>query len=204
MNAAAIDLPPSIAGTPLGGGFYAGRILTAGILYALIIAPKAEGERKAGPWSKSYDSVPGALNWNDGLANTAAMADAGSALAKWAQALRIGGYSDWYLPALDETEIAYRYLKPTAESNSLWTRSGINVSAVPPTYPYTADLPAQTSNELFRSGGSEAFDDEAYWTSTQHASSSDYAWTQDFSDGGQNYWVKDNTLRGRAFRRLAI
>src|ERR1700722_17933065 len=141
MNAAAIDLPPSMVGVTLGGGFYAGRILISGILYALIVAPKTEGERKAGAWSKSYDSVPGALSWNDGAANTAAMAESGSALAKWAKDLTIGGYSDWYIPSLDELEICYRSFKPTAEQNSLWNRAGINVSAVPPTYPYTAELP---------------------------------------------------------------
>jgi hypothetical protein len=204
MNAVSIDLPPSVPGIPLEGGFYAGRILISGILYALIAAPKAEGERKAGAWSKSYDSVPGALSWNDGAANTAAMAESGSTLAKWAKDLTIGGYSDWYIPALDELEICYRYLKPTAEPNYLWSRSGINVSAVPPTYPYTAELPAQTQNDLFVAGGSEAFADEIYWSSTQLASDSHYAWGQDFSYGSQDYWGKDVQVKARAVRRLAI
>ena len=202
MNAAAIHLPPSIAGTPLEGGFYAGRILVAGILYALIVAPKAEGERKAGAWSKSYDSVPGALSWNDGLANTGAMSDAGSALAKWAQGLTIDGYSDWYIPSLDELEICYRSFKPTTEQNSQWSRSGINVSSVPPTYPYTAEFPAQTENDLFR--GTEAFADEIYWSSTQHASYSGCAWGQNFGHGYQGYWLKGLHIRARAVRRLAI
>lgn len=204
MNAAAIDLPPSVPGVPLEGGFYAGRILVAGILYALIVAPKAEGERKAGAWSKSYDSVPGALSWNDGVANTAAMAGAGSALAKWAKGLAIGGHSDWYIPSQDELEICYRSFKPTVEKNSLWSRSGINVSAVPPTYPYTAELPTQTDNELFLAGNAEAFADEIYWSSTQHASDSYYAWFQNFYNGYQYYWFKGHYFRARAVRRLAI
>jgi hypothetical protein len=203
MNAQTIDLPPTAA-APLEGGFYAGRILIAGILYALIVAPKAEGEHKPGVWSKSEKSVPGALSWNDGVANTAAMAEAGSALAKWAQCLKIGGFSDWYLPSLDELELCYRYLKPTTEPNYLWSRSGINVSAVPPTYPYVADFPAQTAHELFRAGGSEAFVDDVYWSSTQHASGGTYAWGQDFSRGGQYGWDKGDHIRARAVRRLAI
>ena len=47
MNAQSIDIPPPAA-APLEGGFYAGRILITGILYALIVAPKAEGEHKPG------------------------------------------------------------------------------------------------------------------------------------------------------------
>jgi hypothetical protein len=203
MNAQSIDLPPAI-GAALGGGFYAGRILIAEKLYALIVAPKAEGERKPGPWSKSYASVPGASSWNDGLANTAAMVAAGSELGEWAQGLRIGGYSDWYLGAPDEAEITYRYLKPTTEPNFLWNRSGINVSAVPPTYPYTADLPAQTTVDLFRAGGSEAFEEAPYWTSAQHASLSYAAWGQGFSNGYQHTWGKGNHVRARAVRRLAL
>jgi hypothetical protein len=202
MNAQMIDLPPT-AGAALSGGFYAGRILIADKLYALIVAPKAQGEHKAAIWGPD-DNVPGALSWNDGLANTGAMSDAGSKLAKWAQGLQIGGYSDWYIPATDELEICYRYLKPTAEPNYLWARSGINVSAVPPTYPYTADSPAQTAVELFRAGGAEAFEESAYWTSTQRASFSAYACYQDFSYGDQHDWGKDHELRARAFRRLAI
>jgi hypothetical protein len=203
MNAVSIDIPPAVAAL-LEGGFYAGRILIAGVLYALIVAPKAEGERKPGVWSKSEKSIAGAMSWNDGLANTGAMSDAGSALAKWAQGLTIGGYSDWYLPALDELELCYRYLKPTAEPSYLWSRSGINVSAVPPTYPYVADSPAQTEHEIFRAGGAEAFADEIYWSSTQHASGSNYAWSQHFSNGCQSYWFKGHHFRARVVRRLAI
>jgi hypothetical protein len=204
MNAvAAIDLPPAAAGVPLEGGFYVGGILTGGTLYALIVAPKAEGEFAESAWSESYQSVPGALSWNDGMANTLAAAEAGIDIAKWALGLRIGGYSDWYWGAVDECELTYRHLKPTTEDNSLWARSGINVSAVPPTFPYTADFPKQTENELFRAGGSEAFEAAGYWTSTPHASDSYYAWFQG-SSGFQGYWGKGYKLRARAFRRLPI
>ncbi len=195
---------PSAPAIPLEGGFYAGRILIDGVAYALIVAPKAEGERKDGIWIRNYKDVPAARSYNDGRGNTAAMAAAGSTLAQWAMDLRIGGFDDWYIPALDELEICYRYLKPGTEQNSTWMRSGINVSADPPTYPYVPDFPAQTANELFRSGGREAFDAVAYWSSSQHESSSHDAWGQTFTSGTQHYWYKDNKLRARAVRRLKI
>jgi uncharacterized protein DUF1566 len=191
-------------GAPMAGGFYAGRILVANIAYALIVAPKASGEHRDTVWNESYANVPGALSYNDGLANTRAMAEAGSALAAWALALNIDGIGDWYLGSQDELEILYRNLKPGTETNSQWGRSGINVSAIPLTYPYLVDSPAQTVNELFRTDGTEAFDEVAYWTSTQHASYSDYAWLQYFGNGYQYYWLKDGKLRARAVRRLPL
>lgn len=122
------------------------------------------------------------------------MVEAGSDLAKWARDLRICGKDGWYLPSQDELEIIYRNLKPTTETNSLYARSGINLSAVPPTRPYTDESPAQTTVEAFQEGGSEAFDDTLYWSSTQHAAYSNYAWYQNFSNGGQSDYGKDYKL----------
>lgn len=195
---------PSAPAIPLEGGFYAGRILIAGTAYALIVAPKAEGERANSIWARSQKMVAGAVSYCDGLANTHAMAEAGSALAKWALGLRIGGFDDWYIPSLDELEICYRHLKPGTVQNSLYSRSGINVSAIPSTYPYSAAAPLQTENELFRAGGSEAFSEATYWSSTQRESNSDSAWSQTFRYGGQLSWGKGIISRARAVRRLAI
>jgi hypothetical protein len=200
MNAA-LSPDPS---TPVEGGFYAGRILIAGVAYALIVAPKAEGEHEPIAWHDSYDSIPGALSYNDGLVNTAIMCAAGSKLAKWAQGLTIGGFSDWYLPSLDELEVCYRAFKPTTEANYCWARSGINMNSVPAAPPYTPGFPQQTENELFRAGAVQAFEEAAYWSSTQHVADSSDAWFQDFYDGYQGYWGKVNELRARAVRRLAI
>jgi len=197
------DKLPAAIGAAFEGGFYAGKILIAGVPYALIVAPKADGETEL-PWNESDDYVEGALSFNDGAANTAAMVAAGSGLAKWAAGLNIGGHSDWHIPSQDELEIIYRNLKPTTETNTLYARSGINVSAIPPTQPYTRTEPAQTIAEAFQSGGDQAFDDTWYWSSTQHATSSDYAWVQNFFHGGQSYDGKSYSGRARAVRRLAI
>lgn len=190
--------------TPLAGGFYAGRINVDGVSYALIVAPKDEGEHDDIAWNGSTKSVAGALSYCDGRANTMAMAEAGSKLAKWALDLRIGGHDDWYLPSQDELEILYRAFKPTEEENWCYARSGINPSSEPPTRPYTPGFPTQTSHEVFQAGSEQAFEDAWYWSSTQHASHSDYAWGQGFGDGSQSYDHEHDKLRARAVRKLPI
>ncbi len=195
---------PTTPGTAFGGGFYAGRINIDGDEYALIVAPKKDGEHADGPWNESTNMVKGALSFYDGLANTKAMAKAGSKLANWARGLKIGGNSDWYLPSQDELEICYRHLKPTTDANTHYNRSGLNISAVPPTYPYSVDSPKQTKAKAFRAGGAEAFDGVWYWSSTQYAGSADWAWMQLFSSGNQLNTLKVNFDRARAVRRIKI
>jgi hypothetical protein len=119
MNTAATaaEVTPTAPGTPFAGGFYAGRINIDGAAFALIVAPKAEGQLKDQPWNKSTKNVDGALSYFDGYKNTLAMADAGSKLARAMLDLRIAGHDDWYLPSLDELEVVYRHLKPTTEEN---------------------------------------------------------------------------------------
>ena len=199
-----IEEIPTIIGTSMGGGFYAGRIRIDEKVFALIVAPKSEGEYGDTEWNDSCKVVVGAMSYNDGLANTNAMIEAGSKLAQWAKELRIGGHDDWYLPSQDELEILYRNLKPTKETNTGYARSGINLSAVIPTRPYTPNEPAQTLAEAFQNGSSEAFDDDWYWSSTQYASYSVYAWIQYFSYGDQVYDSKGYYYRARAVRRLEI
>jgi hypothetical protein len=194
---------PAIPGTPFGGGFYAGRILIAGVLHALIVAPKAEGEREDIAWLASEQRVPGADSYCDGMQNTVAMAEAGSELAQWARGLQINGHTDWHIPSQDELEILYRNLKPTTRKNYLYARSGVNASAVPPTLAYSADAPAQTGAHDFAQGGEQAFVDEWYWSSTQHAAYDDCAWGQNFLNGTQTS-TKSASFRARAVRRFAI
>lgn len=190
-------------GMPFAGGFYVGQINVHGTTRLLIVSPKAQGDLR-GTWNDSDDMVEGALSYCDGRGNTAAMAAAGSELAKQITGLEINGFTDWYIPAQDELELMYRTLKPTDDSNYLYGRSGINVSAFPPSYPYTADLPAQTCIEAFREGGNEAFEAAWYWTSTQRAGNSDCAWMQYFDGGGQDDDLKSYESRARAVRSLIL
>jgi len=203
MKSSPEEITP-ILGTAMGGGYYAGRILIDGQAYALIVAPKAEGEREDIEWIDNAKSVPDAWSYYDGLANTRAMAVAGSQLAQWAMDLRIAGADDWYLPSQDELEVIYRNLKPGTRKNYCYARSGINLSAVTPTRPYTPEYPVQTCAEAFQVGAPEAFELGWYWSSTQHAADSDYAWAQRFGSGFQLSNTTLDQFRARSVRRLAI
>ena len=195
---------PSSVGLPYGGGYYAGKIVTGGVTYALIVAPKAQGgENTSLAWKTYPSTTTGTTSINDGLANTNAMIAAGASAhpaANFCNNLSINGHNDWYLPAKDELEILYRYLKPTTNSNN--TGSGANTSSVPTTSNYTSKSPAQTSVTIFRTGNSEAFDQNYYWASTEYSSTN--GWRQTFTIGSQNFNGKTATSYVRGVRRIAI
>lgn len=196
---------PAMIGAAFEGGFFFGLILVDGRQHAIIVAPKAEGEHKAAPWNKAMKRIDGALSYNDSFANTKAMAEAGSAIAKWAREQRIGGFEDWCIPARDVLELMYRHGKPHADENATYYRSGENPSSVPVGYPYTEALPAQTEVEAFRTGGAEALDETGYWSSTQCEAGNGYAWAQSFDNGGQDGCHKGgNSCRVRLVRTIAI
>jgi len=189
---------PDKPGTEMDDGFAVARLNVDGAHYGLILPPKAESEHAPIAWNDSLKMIKGALSYGDGLANTKAMAKAGSQLAQWALDNKM------HIPSLDEMELLYRHFKPGTAKNSCYARAGINLSAVPPTYPYTPDSPKQTNLKAFREGGAEAFELEWYRTSTQHAAGPDYAWMQHFGDGYQDLNHKSDYCRSRAVRRKKI
>jgi hypothetical protein len=197
---ATLTIPTEI-GAAFEGGFYAGRFRIGNDEFALIVAPKAEGET-TGKWGEYDQDVPGACSCFDGRANSAAMIEAGSDLARWALGLNINGFDDWYLPSRDELEILYRNLKPTSDENYCSFRDGDNASSVPAGYPYSKSSPPQTAAEAFRTGGAEAFEPKWHWASTQ--CSPDSAWIQGFTGGSQNGYLKTYVLRARAVRKIRI
>src|SRR3989442_4214807 len=148
------------------GGFFTGVLRVGDALLGVITAPKALGEL-TGAWLPSYTDVPGACSCFDSLANTRAMAEAGSAIAKQVLELNIAGHADWAIPARDVLELQYRHFKPTTDENSASFRDGDNPSSVPAGYPYSEQSPAQTSVEAVRARGDEALEPRWY-LATKH------------------------------------
>ena len=165
-------------GTPFGGGYFAGSYLENGALMALIVAPKDEGEADSLTWGPREGTSARSLI--DGLANSEAINDDAHPASQFCRNLRIGGFDDWHLPALDQMTVLRTNLTPEDDH-----------------------VPEQTSAEAFKDGGPEAFEtDDCYWTSTEWGSGS--AWVQCFYHGGQRNDVKDWSARVRAVRKCSL
>lgn len=194
-----------VIGQSYGGGYYAGQISTAGngvADYNLVVGPVASAENTSRQWKTSNTSTTGTSSLINGPANSAAMNDASHPAALFCEALTIGGFSDWYMPARNELEVCYYNLKPTTTSND--TSSGINANAVPARASnYTTGTPAQTSAANFKNTGAEDFAALYYWSSTEF--SAPYARHQ-FFDSGRQYDAsfKTTNRRVRAIRRVAV
>ncbi len=102
INQAAL---PAI-GQPLAGGFYAGRIFFDGAEYALIDAGR-DYECEAHWWDRSgpRPRIQGATSRFDGLANTKAMAEEGSAIAVKVLGLNVRGTWGWHIPSIEELQV---------------------------------------------------------------------------------------------------
>lgn len=197
---------PVNIGDAYGGGFFAGQINVSGTKYNLVVAPKTSEAAKQ--WG-TYGVTTGQTSVIAGPTNTTVEAALGAAYqaAVFCNNLNSGGglngYTDWYLPAKNELEVLYYFLKPTTASNN--TSSGSNANAVSPPEPistnYSSGSPAQTSAGIgFRTGETNAFASAYYWSSTEN--SSIYALAQDFNNGEQINGPKDNAYRVRAVRRV--
>ncbi|MDP3322668.1 MAG: DUF1566 domain-containing protein [Hydrogenophaga sp.] len=66
------------------------------------------------------------------------------------------------------------------------------------------DLPSRAELILLYENHKDQFEERAYWSNTQHASNSNYAWSQYFNDGSQDGTNKGSEFRARAVRRLVI
>lgn len=198
-------LLPTTIGQAYGGGFYAGKINVSGTQYYLIVAPKATGENSSRTWG-AYGTTTGITSVINGPTNSASLAALGASYqaAVFCENLTIGGYSDWYLPAKNELEVLYYFLKPTTDANN--TASGSNANAVSPepiSTNYTSGSPAQTADGIgFRTGQTDAFASDYYWSSTEFNANT--AWIQDFNGGYQNVTNKLVSNYVRAVRRIAV
>ena len=66
------------------------------------------------------------------------------------------------------------------------------------------ELPTRQEQALLFANCKKHLKPAWYWSSTQHASGSSYAWCQDFHYGDQDYTNAGIKLRARAVRRSAI
>jgi hypothetical protein len=204
---------PAVIGEPFGGGFFAGYIshtADGNPTHALIVAPRATGATGTGytlttslAWKTAATTTAGTTSDFDGAANTAAIVTAGIVdhpAAEFCVNLSIGGFTDWYLPARYELDIAYFNLKPNTTTNN--TSSGTNIYAVPQRNSnWTAAYPTETNLAAFKTSA-EAFLAEPHWSSTEGGASN--AWLVFFSDGLISAGGKTNGRRVRAFRRIAL
>ena len=200
---------PLAVGDAYAGGFYAGQISTSGngiANFNLVIGPKASADNASIKF-KTVNSVDyGIFSEINGPANSAAINTYGHPAAEFCEALTVGGYSDWYMPAVNELEVCYYNLKPTTESN--YTASGANPNAVPARASnYTAGTPTQTSASSFQNTNSEAFNytdfQGFYWSSTGAASYGSARYVR-FLDGASSSIGKNDYRRVRAVRRVAV
>jgi hypothetical protein len=94
---------------PGQGGIYLGQIPSgdADGDWHIILATDPSADVQDCAWGPYGKDVPGAKSYGDGLANSRAMAEAGSDLAKAMLALNIEGHADWYLMSADEARLAF-------------------------------------------------------------------------------------------------
>ena len=149
----------------------------AGERYALIVAPKAEGEKMELEFKlEDCSTADGSVSDFDGMANSVLIDDVNHPAVQFCSGLQIGGFDDWYLPSRDELMMLWRNLGPHR----------------------------QNTPELFRNDGAEGFQSDWYWSSTEYAQYSSYAWMVHFGYGDQDNYGKDVNCGVRAVRRLKL
>jgi hypothetical protein len=182
------------------GGYYAGAVQWPnGQIYDLVIAAKADRPHQStyGFGKSQWSETEAALTVSpataivysyDGASATAAYAAAGFVGATGVNGVTINGFSDWYVPSLNELYAVYRNLKPTTDDNATYATVGFRYSnlgitqmgqqpyAVGGAFTATAEDPARTTVAAFQSGGAQAFSganyNDYYWSSTPIMASS--------------------------------
>lgn len=137
-------------GQPFAGGFYAGRIYFDGAEHAVIDAGR-EFEMEAQWWDRTgpRPNIRGAQSYFDGMVNTKAMAEAGSAIAAKVLKMAIRGHSGWHIPAIEELQVLRTNLTQLEDWGRYWPADG-------------------------EGGPPQAFTQYGYWSSTQRSAGS--AW----------------------------
>ena len=192
-------------GSAYGGGFFAGQFQLSGVVYNLVISPRATGQPDPDLLYQINDAgFDGNTSTSDGVLiqqNMVAFGIDNFPQQKWVKALAIGGFTDWYIPSKLELEIIYRNLKPTTATNV--TTSGANAIAVPATANYVSATPTRTTVTAFRSTGAETMTADFYYSATQGPSGRLYAHAKRFTNGSDSEDENVFEYPIRAVRRVA-
>lgn len=123
--------PSTPLGTFIEGGYFLGTIVdpddgVGGLEYALIVAPFASGYSSSEQWKTTETPDAGADSATNGFANSEDINDSAHPAAFFCRGLSINGFTDWYLPALDESGVltTNRDSMPVGEtfpSGNYWT-----------------------------------------------------------------------------------
>lgn len=154
-----VAIPPTVLGQVWRGGYYGGILCANGggtPTHYLVISDKTVGFAQSLQFCTNNTASP-PTNRTNGPTNTTTMATAGIyPAASFCENLTSGGYTDWYMPAVDELQILYVNLKPGTTLNV--TNSGYNANSYPVrSTNYTTTVPAQTAVTLFKAGAAQAF-----------------------------------------------
>lgn len=117
---AVLTIPVPGTYLPEQGGLFAGIQIEGDRIFYLIV-PRPEEFSLRGEYLRSYDEITGADSEDDGLANTIAMAQAGSPIAIMTRACRLGGFDDWCIPARKQARITLLYAPAAFPDEWIWT-----------------------------------------------------------------------------------
>jgi hypothetical protein len=121
-------MPPTTLGQVYQGGYYTGVVdIGGGVCYYMIVAPNATGCANC-QWKVTRTASSGTCSTVDGRLNTSNMTNNDHPAANWTATRSIGGYSDWYLPARNETGTMY------TNKNSMPAGEGFNSDVSAPAY----------------------------------------------------------------------
>jgi hypothetical protein len=176
---------------PMAGGYFAGYIshtANGNPTHALIVAPRATGATGTGYTLTTTSSgrlptllppaLPATLTVQPTLPRWSLQALPDHPAANFCVGLSIGGFTDWYLPARYELDIAYFNLKPSTNANN--TSWGTNIYAVPQrNINWTATYPAQTALTAFNTTAEAFVADVNHWSSSESNAST--GWSVNFS-----------------------